>query len=137
MQTSAICRPTEWPCMRGFSLLELLAVLALIALLSSIALPRLDVFVDSFGAAHERETIVEAIASLGLEARVQRRSIVFSGRLDQLPGEIPTGWAVHVDDAIEFFPSGACSGGQVVLTRGQRRFVYELGAPRCRAILVD
>ena len=122
----------------GFTLLEMMVVLVLMALAVGMVLPRLDVLVDGFGAASERETVIEAVASLGLVARSQGRRIQFQGQLDELPGEIPSGWQVIAEgQGIVFHPSGACEGGQVrVLGRG-REFVYNLAPPRCRATLID
>ena len=122
----------------GFTLLEMMVVLALMALVVGMVLPRLDVLVDGFGAASERETVIEAVASLGLVARSQGRRIDFTGDLADLPGDIPPGWQVAPENgAIVFHPSGACDGGTVRLLGREREFVYQLAPPRCRATLVD
>lgn len=123
--------------MRGFTLLEVVVVLALMALALGIVVPRLDVFTDSIAAAHERETIIEGIAALGLTARQNGQVIVFSGQTEPLPVQVPQGWSISVADPIRFYSSGACSGGVVILQSGSRRFMYRLEAPRCRATLVD
>ena len=139
MPISVTCRRISWMHFAGgFTLLEIMVVLALMALAVGIVLPRLDVLVDGFGAASERETVIEAVASLGLVARNQGRQIRFDGNLVDLPGEIPTGWEVIPEgEAIVFHPSGACDGGQVRVLGRNREFVYELAPPRCRATLID
>ncbi len=136
MQTSVTCRRIKTQ-HQGFTLLELLAVLALVALATGIALPRLTAYVDSVGAAFERETVIEAVSSLGLVARQQGHTIIFSGSFEHLPGDIPDNWHASVEQPIRFFPSGACEGGLVTLQGRERRFVYQLSAPRCRATLID
>lgn len=135
MPKSDICRPTDVGA--GFTLLEMLVVLALMALALGLVLPRLDVMTEGFAAAGERETMIEAIVSLGLVARADGEQIDFIGDLDRLPGELPAGWVVEVERPIRFHASGACDGGRVLLRKGQREFLYELAAPRCRATLID
>ena len=139
MPISVTCRQTEPQSPQGgFTLLEMMVVLALMALAVGIVLPRLDVLVDGFGAASERETLVEAVASLGLIARSEGRQIRFTGDLADLPGEIPSGWQVIPErGAIVFHASGACEGGNVRVLGRNREFVYELAPPRCRATLID
>ena len=135
MPRLAICHPTR--VVAGFTLLELLVVLALMALALGIVLPRLDVMAEGFTAASERETLIEAVASLGLVARATGQPIDFNGGLDRLPGELPQGWSIETEAPIRFHASGACDGGQVLLRKGRREFLYELNPPRCRATLVD
>ncbi len=122
---------------RGFTLLEVMVVMALMAFALGVVVPRLDVFKGSMAAAHERETLIEAVASLGLVARQNGQLIEFSGEPAWLPGDLPTDWTILVDEPIHFYPSGACTGGIVTLQHGKRQFVYSLSPPRCRATLVD
>ena len=139
MPISATCRRSKTVRLNGgFTLLELMVVLALMTLAVGVVLPRLDVLVDGVGAASERETMVEAVASLGLLARSQARQILFDGDLSDLPGEIPSGWRVIPENGpIVFHASGACDGGKVRVLGRNRQFVYELAPPRCRATLID
>nr|WP_275401526.1 type II secretion system protein [Wenzhouxiangella limi] len=123
--------------MRGFTLMEMMVVMAIIALAVGIVLPRLDAMVSSYGAAAERETVIEAIAALGVHARAEGERITFAGQNEWLQGEIPPHWHIEADPAIVFHPSGACDGGLIQLRGRDRRFTYRLEPPRCRAILVD
>lgn len=121
----------------GFTLLEVVVVMAIMALAMGIILPRLGTFADSFGAAHDRETIIEAVASLGFVARTRGQVIEYTGQTEILPGEIPEGWQVQVDQPIRFHASGACDGGTVRVVGADREFVYRLEPPRCRVTLID
>ena len=121
----------------GFTLLEMLVVLAIMALALGIILPRLDALASGVGAAYERETVIEAVASLGLVARAQAQRIEFDGDLASLPGELPDGWQAFPEEPILFHASGACDGGRVRVAGREREFVYQLAPPRCRATLVD
>jgi len=121
----------------GFTLLEMMVVMAIIALAMGIVLPRLATMADSFGAASERETVIESVASLGLLARARGRALRFTGQPELLPGEMPEGWRVVPDQPIIFHASGACDGGQVRVIGREREFLYRLDPPRCRVTLVD
>ena len=121
----------------GFTLLEMMVVMAIIALAMGIVLPRLATMADSFGAASERETVIESVASLGLLARARGRALRFTGQSELLPGEMPEGWRVVPDQPITFHASGACDGGQVRVIGREREFLYRLDPPRCRVTLVN
>jgi len=121
----------------GFTLMEMLVVMAIMALALGIVLPRLDALAGSFGAAAERETIIESVASLGLEARQRGRMLRFNGEPELLPGDIPDGWRVVPENPVIFHASGACDGGVVRVIGREREFVYRLDPPRCRVTLID
>lgn len=122
---------------QAFTLLEMMVVMAIIALAMGIVVPRLATMADSFGAASERETVIEAVASLGLVARSQGRRIDFNGDTTLLPGELPDDWQAIPEAPITFHASGACDGGTVRVIGREREFIYELAPPRCRVTLVD
>lgn len=122
---------------KGFTLMEMLVVMAIMALALGVVLPRLDVLAGSFGAAAERETVIEAVASLGLLSRAQGRMIHFTGQSELLSGEIPEGWRVVPEQPVVFHSSGACEGGMVRVIGRNREFLYRLDPPRCRVTLVD
>ena len=136
---SGLRTATSGPNMKtqAFTLLEMMVVMAIMALAMGIVLPRLATMADSFGAASERETVIEAVASLGLVARSEGQKIVFEGDLARLPGELPDDWQAVPEAPITFHASGACDGGTVRVIGREREFVYQLAPPRCRATLVD
>lgn len=111
--------------------------MAIIALAMGIVLPRLATMADGFGAAAERETVIEAVASLGLVARARGSVLRFTGQPELLPGEMPEGWQVVPEQPVTFYASGACDGGQVRVIGRDREFLYRLDPPRCRVTLVD
>ena len=64
---------------RGFTLLELLVVLALVGLVAAIAFPNLERMVASVTRATERDHILDQFAGLGRRAMQQGRSYVVFG----------------------------------------------------------
>lgn len=133
MRTSACCRMSRPGASRaarrrqraaGFSLLELLIVLAVVGLLAALALPNLGQLYQSANLATEREHILNQIAALGREALLHRRSYVVFGadsadaadpnfqprRLD-----LPPGWTLELDRPLRVRATGVCLGAQATL----------------------
>ena len=118
---------------RGFTLLEMLVVLALIGVMAGLALPNFSRFLESFTNSSRWSGIEREIADLPYQ--------VFSSgvalRLDpnsapqRLP-TIPSDWRVEVAAPILYRESGWCEGGRlaIVSAAGERRD-YLLVAPGC------
>lgn len=134
----------------GFTLLELLLAMALLAFVVSLALPRLEQLYLRFLFWLDQDQIEREIAGLGARAYLEGRTL----RLATWPlppprpgaprpppepeiGEpvrltLPEGWRVVVDPPILYRPDGACSGGSVAIESGEVRRSFRLDAPRCR-----
>ena len=83
MRTSDTC-PKRTPSRQrqrgfGFTLLELLVVLALLGLVTAIAFPNLERLYVSATQATERDYVLDQVAALGREAVLQGRAYVVFG----------------------------------------------------------
>ncbi len=123
-------RPSRRPAEKGFTLLELLVVLAVVALAGSVV---------AFGVGGGLENLRLRTASKQLVALLRhardqaaslktRTSVIADqdGRLVSLQGikgsfELPDGVNVKESASIEFFPSGGSSGGEIVLENRRGR----------------
>ncbi|MCB2106164.1 MAG: prepilin-type N-terminal cleavage/methylation domain-containing protein [Rhodobacteraceae bacterium] len=140
---SGICpNQAEIRSSQGFTLLELLVVLAIIGMVAAVAGPRLPSVYDSISFAMKRETLEQGISALPYVA--YKRGIEFdlkSSDAEAIDGEItfadlldvPEGWRIDVDQPIRYMPSGYCSGGALTIHAGRVDVSYDLAAPRCVA----
>lgn len=124
--------------MRGFTLMEMIIVLALSALVIGLAAPRLQATLDAVTRSGEREQVIRQIERLPLRARAQGRSIVRDpaqppgARLDAdvLP-DLPEGWSVIALQPIQVEADGLCRESRVRVRGPHYQFDASLASPFC------
>jgi prepilin-type N-terminal cleavage/methylation domain-containing protein len=154
---------------RGFTLLEVLVVLALVGLMSALALPQFAVIRDRLEFSLSRESFEHELSGLGYRALTEGRPFILSGayprdpnaeaspwmsdnplaavveeplergqyrtqapiNANDAPLNLPAKWKLVADKPVVYQVSGFCSGGEVTLTVGGQRYVYNLKAPAC------
>jgi len=118
---------------RGFTLLEMLVVLALIGVMAGLALPNFSRFLESFTNSSRWSGIEREIADLPYQVFSSGVALrLDSGGAAQRIPAIPSDWRVEVAAPILYRESGWCEGGQlaIVSAAGERRD-YVLLAPAC------
>jgi general secretion pathway protein H len=126
---------------RGFTLLEMLAVILLISL--AVGVLGLGAR-QAVQAANERRVVGQMVDAL----RTTRAGAIVSGRAArtefdlqrltfQAPGRAPHAWppslqvtlhsAEQVASAVEFYPDGSSTGGNLLLANGSRRWRIDIG----------
>ena len=130
----------------GFSLLELLVVLALVSLVAALALPNLVGLYDSATRATERDLILDQFAGIGREAMLKGHGYAVYGTAPgPQPGDapntgvqaypliVPDGWRVELDRPLWVRSNGVCLGATVTLSHPDVAPVeVALEPPYCR-----
>ena len=129
---------------RGFTLLEMLVVLAIASLLVSVVMPRLIDLPRRIEINQQRESLLGDIGNLGYLAYMQGKG--FTLQANPTPGvdtapvplDIPQGWRVQVEKSVIYGFNGTCSGGMLTLTPPEGPAeVYRLSPPACQPQAIE
>lgn len=119
----------------GFSLLELLVVLALIAMLTAMVAPNLQRTYSAIASSGERAEVRRQLERLPRLARAEGVRIVINaddGAALTARLELPEGWAVQPLEALRIESSGVCHPARVqVQGRGTSETLL-LSSPACQ-----
>lgn len=131
----------------GFTLLELLIVLALLGLATAIAMPNLERLYAAATRATERDYVLDQVAALGREAMLNGRAYVVFGNVppanpaqlaryadyETYVVDVPEGWRLAFDQPLVVLANGVCLGGALTLSHeGEEAVRVELAPPYCR-----
>lgn len=128
-------RPDRRPL--GFTLLELVVVLALLALATALVAPQGFRMIATWRRATDVDAVLGAMAALGATARQQGRSLELpAGRVpaDAIAG-LPEGWTVVLAEPLAIQANGACGGTHGELRSGSYVRAFALQPPFCRVVL--
>ena len=140
MRTLAIFHRTE---QQGFTLLEILLVLAITGLLVGVTVPQMSKVMERTRIDAQRQTIRSELESLGYRAFALGRAIDLApeageaGKPTTPPFAVPEGWTVIPDKLLTFAANGVCTGAMLTLTTPDRQTErWLLRPPLCRAEFV-
>jgi general secretion pathway protein G len=121
---------------RGFTLFEMLIVLAVVALLAALAMPMMANAVVSLRFRFARMDLERQLDDLSIRAFAEARALRLGGQ-DGITLDLPRGWYAETPRRIEIRADGVCNGGDLFVVAGSARWHYHLSAPRCRPVLVQ
>ena len=119
---------------RGFTLLELVVVLALLALATALVAPSGFRMMASWRRATEVDAALAAVAALGSNAAQQGRALALpAGPVEAGLDDLPEGWQVELGAPLTVQANGACSDSLGVV-RGPDGYEHpvQVQAPFCR-----
>jgi prepilin-type N-terminal cleavage/methylation domain-containing protein len=134
---------------RGFTLIEILVVLTILAGLAAIAYPSLVTLYARVRASLDREDLEQQLFALPQRVRGSGRAGVLADpqapadadddgdaaiRLEQpqpLHLDLPEGWRVQVPHPVRYHFTGACDGGEVIFSLPPVSLHYVLTGPLC------
>jgi len=118
----------------GFTLLEMIVVLAILGLATALVAPSAIRGIDSWRRQSELDALLDQIRALPGEARARGRAIDItdeSVKAPTSPLRVASDWKVGVPKAWSVSANGVCAGGEVTIGNeiGQRTIV--VAAPFC------
>lgn len=137
----------------GFTLLEILLVVAFVGLMVGIAGPRLSTIYDRMMFAYRETDLLRQINDLGVTALTRGADMRLSTQPPMPPAStrpnrqapaplrsaeeaklaLPAGWQLVAEPPIEYRLDGFCKGGRISIIAGDRKSDWRLDAPHCFA----
>lgn len=116
---------------KGFTLIELMVVLIIMALMSALVLPKFPAIYEKFLDKGDRDAFNQSLASLGVKAYTQQKQITLNQTTASQLLEIPSGWEIKIDEPIIYRANGVCLGGTINVHIKEVRQVVHLNPPFC------
>ena len=133
MPTSGSCLRNDRRPAAGFSLLEMLVVLALISIMVALVAPRLADTVRAIATSGERAEVTRQIERLPLLARGRSHPILAAAG-DVLAAEglrLPDGWKVSASTPLRVAANGVCHPARLRVEGGGVVEEWSVAAPDC------
>ena len=121
---------------KAFTLIEIMVVLVLLGLVSSIVLPKLNTIYDNFMFRIQRDAVLQKISSLGYRAYNSQQNIKLSNNSAVKWLELPETILFDTPADIIYQPNGFCSGGRLSLIYQGLKADYQLPPPYCQPRLI-
>lgn len=119
---------------RGFTLLELLIVLALLGLAAAVVVPGLARTYDAIVRSGERADAIRALEGLPLRVRASGRELVLEPADTQALADaaaMPEGWTARVLEPLRIERSGICHPARVRVAGRDVAETWSILAPGC------
>lgn len=121
----------------GYTLLEMIVVMAVLALATAVAGPPSYRMIRSWQEATDVEDVIEQLSRLPAVARATGMPIeAGSGPFPDVV-TLPEGWQLTVDAPLRVQANGACSDAQATLATGYQRIVLAIDTPFCHVRRIE
>ena len=120
---------------QGYSLVEVIAVLVILALVTSVVFPNLVRTYTSYRHSTAVATVIEQISALSFHAYNEQTRIELreAGDMEYLSWiSLPENWLLKINEPIIVNANGFCSGGKLTLVSESDETALSIYAPYCR-----
>lgn len=119
--------------MRGYTLLEILVVVALLALATSLVAPAGYRMITSWREAGAVDEALQSIGALPLRARAAGHELLLPDPTapDAVHVELPDGWRLEMHSPLTVRANGACSDAAGILHTTRQLIDFRVAAPFC------
>ena len=124
---------------RGFTLLEMIVVLALLGLVTAMVVPSMLHGIDSWRRQAAMDGLLDQIRALPGVARASGKTVVIDDKTlasTAAPLQIEAGWTLAAPVPMTVAGSGVCSGGEVTVGNAYGTRSIKIAAPFCDPVVV-
>ena len=124
---------------RGFTLLEMIVVLAILGLATALVAPSMLRGIDSWRRQAAMDVLIDAIRALPGDARARGRPILIDAAAlgsATPPLRIADGWTLKVAEPWSVGANGVCQDGEVIVANDYGERTIRVAAPFCDAGVV-
>jgi prepilin-type N-terminal cleavage/methylation domain-containing protein len=124
-------------CTSGFTLLEMVVVLAIIATIAGVALPNFARMIESYQQKSTLGSVTSELSGLSFRAFSGAAPLTLSAESARtLVPSLPSDWQLRVDPPITIQANGFCAGGDATITaKTGATWQVKLVPPLCAAEL--
>lgn len=115
----------------GFSMIELIVVLLVLALLSAVTLPNVFKWYESRQKAQLRNELIASIANLPLYAYSQRKTLIIANS-SEFPFELPQDVFLTFQPSLIVKANGYCMPATLEVKKDQETMSLNIEPPYCR-----
>ena len=122
----------------GFTLLEMIVVLAILGLATAMVAPSALRSIDTWRRQTEQDSLLDQIRALPGNARTAGRMVIVSSETlasAEAPLKISADWTLRVPSAWRVHPNGVCDGGEVEIVNAYGVRVIEVASPFCDPVV--
>lgn len=120
------------PRLRGYSLLEMIVVMAILAMATAIAAPPSYRMIRSWQEATQVEDVIQQLERLPSAVRTSGNPLSASAESDIKLIDLPQDWALRMAPPLQVQANGVCSDAQGTLTTTYQTVELRILAPFCR-----
>ena len=122
----------------GFTLLEMIVVLAILGLATAMVAPSALRSIDTWRRQAEQDSLLDQIRALPGNARATGRPVVISDEAlaaAKPPLQVAADWRLRVPEAWRVHANGVCEGGQVEIGNAYGTRMIMVASPFCDPVV--